>query len=77
MGTAQAGYGGPAFEELDFDLAGYVLLGYVDKAIEGPAQRCEPFAIVDQLRVAQGELLLVVSGVAVEGDAFEGAMGFV
>ena len=63
-----------ALVELDLGGAGDVLLGHVHKRAHGLAQRGVPQAVVDQLGELGRHLILVVRGVAVDGDLLEVAV---
>jgi len=54
-----------------------MLLGFIDEGLQGVTERMEPLAEVDDLGVAEGELLFEVEGVALDGELFEGLVGLV
>ena len=60
-----------AFVELQRDRAADLLRERVDERVERFLERREPLAVVDELRVARGDALLLVRAVAVERDRFE------
>src|SRR6185436_20484986 len=57
------------------DLAGHRLLRLVDEGVQGLTQGGEPEAVVDDLGVVESEALLVVEGVAIEGESLQFAVG--
>ena len=72
---AAAGHEAPARLEPQPHLAGDVALGRVDERVERLAQRREPQAVVDELRVARLEAGLLPHHVALERDRLEVGVG--
>src|SRR5581483_8099255 len=66
-----SGDDGPAAVQGHPDVAGDVLVGLVDEAVQGPLERGEPLAVVDQFAPALLDLPLEAGEFALDGDVLQ------
>src|SRR5262245_8735386 len=63
-----------AFAEAQCHRAGYDFLGLSEECIKRLSQRCEPLAVINQLRVGERQLVFLISRLTVQAESLQFTM---